>query len=420
MYYIYTLFHLLALPFIFFRLYRRGKRNPGYRHHWLERFGKIPFRLNTCIWLHAVSLGESIGAKPLIQQLLQRYPKVPLVITNTTPTGRAFIEAHFGKQVYHAYVPYDIPCFLNRFFRQVKPQLLILMETELWPNLLKVAKKQHIPTLLANARLSERSYRGYRRFHFVTKTMLANLDQICAQYADDQDRFIRLGYPEPRIKAVGSIKFDIQIAPEIFEQAKKLQERWQPKRPCWIAASTHEGEEDIILTAHHQILAKEPQALLILVPRHPERFQKVANLCEQKGYQITRKSQSEAVVNSCPILIGDTMGELLIYYASAQIAFVGGSLKPVGGHNLLEPAALGVPTLTGPHYFNFQHITKSLLEAGFTQRVSNADTLAQAILNAFANPEVTRKKGLEAKAWVAQNQGATQRHLQIIEKFIML
>ncbi|PKM25430.1 MAG: 3-deoxy-D-manno-octulosonic acid transferase, partial [Gammaproteobacteria bacterium HGW-Gammaproteobacteria-12] len=359
---LYTLLLHLALPLIALRLALRARKAPAYARRINERFSLgLPAMKPGGIWVHAVSVGESIAAAPMIRALQARYPDLPITVTCMTPTGSERIQALFGESVQHCYLPYDLPWAAARFLDRAQPRLAVVMETELWPNHIHQCARRGIPVALANARLSERSARGYARFAKLTAPMLAELSLIAVQTQTEAQRFLDLGARPGCVEVTGSIKFDLKIDAELLQRADALRQHWQATtRPVWIAASTHAGEDEIILAAHRQLLGKHPDALLILVPRHPERFNSVSELCLGQDLTTRRRSTGEAVQAGDQVLLGDTMGELLFLYALADIAFVGGSLVANGGHNLLEPAALGKPVLSGPHLFNFLEIAAQL------------------------------------------------------------
>ena len=353
---LYTLLLHLALPLIALRLALRARKAPAYARRIKERFSfALPPLKPGGIWVHAVSVGESIAAAPMIRALQARYPELPITVTCMTPTGSERIQALFGDSVQHCYLPYDLPWAAARFLDRVRPRLAVVMETELWPNHIHQCARRGIPVALANARLSERSARGYARFGKLTAPMLAELSLIAVQTQAEAQRFLDLGARPDCVEVTGSIKFDLKIDAELLQRAAELRRQWQAEqRPVWIAASTHAGEDEIVLAAHRQLLETRPNALLILVPRHPERFNSVHELCLSDGLTTRRRATGEAVQAGDQVLLGDTMGELLFLYALADIAFVGGSLVANGGHNLLEPAALGKPVLSGPHLFNLR------------------------------------------------------------------
>ncbi|EPM84137.1 3-deoxy-D-manno-octulosonic-acid transferase, partial [Pseudomonas syringae pv. actinidiae ICMP 18886] len=373
------------------------------------------------IWVHAVSVGESIAAAPMIRALLAQYPQLPITVTCMTPTGSERIKALFANEprIQHCYLPYDLPWAAGRFLDHVQPRLGIIMETELWPNHIHQCAKRAIPVVLANARLSERSARGYARFARLTQPMLAEMAWFAVQTEVEAQRFRDLGARPECVAVTGSIKFDLSIDPHLLERAAQLREQWQAKqRPVWIAASTHAGEDESVLSAHRTLLASHPDALLILVPRHPERFDSVHALCQQQGFKTVRRSSAQAVTPDVAVLMGDTMGELLFLYALADIAFVGGSLVPNGGHNLLEPAALAKPLLSGPHLFNFLEIAAMLRTAGALQEVGDATALAAALQHLIAHPQEARSMADAGLAVMKANQGALQRLLDGIGRLM--
>ncbi len=406
------LFHLL-LPIIAGRLAWRAWRAPAYGRRIGERFALgLPAMRTGGIWVHAVSLGESIAAAPLIRELLVRYPGLPITVTSMTPTGSERIQALFGDKIQHCYLPYDLPWACARFFRHIQPRLALIMETELWPNHIHQCAKRGVPVVLANARLSERSAHGYARFAKLTAPMLAELSLIAAQTEAEAERFRQLGARPGCVEVTGSIKFDLSVDSQLQVRASQLRDEWgATQRPVWIAASTHAGEDEIILAAHRQLLASFPQALLILVPRHPERFASVFELCKREGFASVRRSQGEAVTAQTQVLLGDTLGELLFLYALADLAFVGGSLVENGGHNLLEPAALGKPLLSGPHLFNFLEIAAQLRSAGDLLQVQDAAELQEQLQRLFAEPQQAAQMAMAGLAVLRANQGALARLL---------
>ena len=417
---LYTLILHLALPFIFLRLLWRAWRAPAYGKRIGERFaiGLPAFRTGG-IWIHAVSLGESIAAAPLIRELLARHPELPITVTCMTPTGSERIQALFGSRIQHCYLPYDLPWACARFLGRLQPRLAVIMETELWPNHIHACHRRGIPVALANARLSERSARGYARFSRLTAPMLAELSLIAVQTAAEAERFRQLGARPERVEVTGSIKFDLSVDPELPHRAAELRGAWgAAQRPLWIAASTHAGEDEVILAAHRQLLAERPDALLILVPRHPERFTQVFELCRREGFTTLRRSTGEALAADVQVLVGDTLGELLFLYALADLAFVGGSLVANGGHNLLEPAALGKPLLAGPHLFNFLEIAAQLREAGDLLEVADAGQLHAALRLLFANPTEAARRAEAGLGVLRANQGALARLLAGLERLL--
>lgn len=419
---LYTLLFHLGLPLVALRLWLRSRKASAYGQRVGERFAfGLPPMQRGGIWVHAVSVGESIAAAPMIRALLQRYPELPITVTCMTPTGSERIRAMFADEprIQHCYLPYDLPWAAARFFDHLQPCLGVIMETELWPNHIHQCARRKIPVVLANARLSERSARGYARFAGLTRPMLAEMSLFAVQTETEAQRFRDLGARPECVTVTGSIKFDLSIAPELLERARQLREQWQARqRPVWIAASTHAGEDESVLAAHRQLLTRHADALLILVPRHPERFDSVFALCQQQGFSTVRRSSGALVNAETSVLLGDTMGELLFLYALADNAFVGGSLVPNGGHNLLEPAALAKPVLSGPHLFNFLEIAAMLRNANALLEVGDAGSLGNAIQRLFDQPPLAGEMAEAALKVMKANQGALQRLLDGIARFI--
>ncbi|AUF99994.1 3-deoxy-D-manno-octulosonic acid transferase [Pseudomonas sp. 09C 129] len=419
---LYTALFYLGLPLVAIRLWLRARKAPAYARRIGERFSwGLPAMQPGGIWVHAVSVGESIAAAPMIRALLARYPQLPITVTCMTPTGSERIQALFANEprIQHCYLPYDLPCAAARFLDRVRPKLAVIMETELWPNHIHQCARRGIPVALANGRLSARSARGYGRFARLTAPMLAEMSLFAVQTEAEAERFRLLGARPETVEVTGSIKFDLSVDPQLLVRASELREQWQAgERPVWIAASTHEGEDAVVLAAHRQLLASHPDALLILVPRHPERFNPVFELCRQQGFKTIRRSSAEPVSASTSVLLGDTMGELLFLYALADSAFVGGSLVPNGGHNLLEPAALSKPVLSGPHLFNFLEIAAMLREAGALQEVDDAHGLAVAVQRLFELPRDAQKMADAGLRVMRSNQGALQRLLDGLDRLL--
>lgn len=412
---LYTLLFHLALPLVAIRLWLRARKAPAYAKRIGERFAlNLPVMHKGGIWVHAVSVGESIAAAPMIRALLERYPQLPITVTCMTPTGSERIQALFADEprIQHCYLPYDLPWAAARFLTHVQPKLAVIMETELWPNHIHQCAKRGIPVALANARLSARSAKGYARFAKLTRPMLEEMSLIAVQTQAEAERFLQLGARPECVEVTGSIKFDLTIDPQLLIKARALREYWQAQeRPVWIAASTHEGEDEIVLAAHRQLLTHYPNALLMLVPRHPERFNSVFERCQREGFATVRRSSGEPITAHAQVLLGDTMGELLFLYALADSAFVGGSLVPNGGHNVLEPAALAKPVLSGPHLFNFLEIAALLREAGALEEVEDAHALAVAVQRLFELPHDAQRMGQAGLSVMQANQGALQRLL---------
>lgn len=419
---LYTLLFHLGLPLIALRLFLRARKAPAYGQRIGERFAfGLPPLQPGGIWVHAVSVGESIAAAPMVRALRARYPQLPITVTCMTPTGSERIQALFAADplIQHCYLPYDLPWAAARFLKRAQPKLAVIMETELWPNHIHQCAKRGIPVALANGRLSERSARGYGRFARLTAPMLAEMSLLAIQTEAEAERFRQLGARSECVQVTGSIKFDLTIAPELLQRADALRGEWQAsQRPLWIAASTHAGEDEVVLAAHQQLLAQRPDALLILVPRHPERFNSVYELSAKAGLATVRRSTGQPVTASTQVLLGDTMGELLFLYALADIALVGGSLVANGGHNLLEPAALGKPVLSGPHLFNFLEIAAQLREAGALREVADAEQLASVVAELWQQPQQAEQMRLAGLGVMARNQGALARLLDALARLL--
>lgn len=404
---IYTLALFLALPFVFLRLTLRSWRAPAYRRRWPERLGVFRAPAATGgVWFHAVSVGEVQAVAPLVRRVMAEFPDLPVTITTTTPTGSERVRALFADDVFHVYLPYDLPFALRGFMRRLQPCLLVIVETEIWPNLLFECERRGIATLLANGRLSPRSARGYARLGAFAREAFGRLGSVAAQAEPDARRFVDLGVPEHRVQVTGSIKFDVALTASVREQAQVARRTWGSNRPVWVAASTHDGEDEQILDAHETVMRQIENALLVLVPRHPERFERVAALCASRGFAVARRSRRAILDRSTPVLLGDTMGELVALLGAADAAFIGGSLVPAGGHNMLEAAAQGVPVTFGPHVFNFATISELLLTMGAAVQIENADELAQLMIAWLSDASERSRIGLAGQEAVAQNRGA--------------
>lgn len=409
------LLHLL-LPFVYLRLLWRGRSVPAYKQNIEQRFGGHKNLPQHGIIIHAVSLGETLAAQPLVNALLKNYPHLPVIITNTTATGAERTRALWGNKVTQCYLPYDYAWAMDKFLLQSQPRLIIVMETELWPNLLALAQRKKIPVLLANARLSAKSAEGYAKIQGLMTPMLQALSVLAAQDQDTAQRFLDLGAPATTVQVTGSLKFDLTLPDNLAERALALKQQWQlDGRPIWVAASTHDGEDEIVLAAFKHIQQPFNQALLILVPRHPERFDQVAALITKQGFSMARRSQQQAATPDVDVFLADSMGELLLWLALADVAFVGGSLVNVGGHNPLEPAALAVPIVTGQTMFNFKQITEILLQAGALKQATNSQELAGVVCDWLSNPEQKQQAGQAALQVVNANKGALAKHLEIVE-----
>lgn len=417
---LYTVLLYLIQPLVWLRLLLRSRKAPAYRKRWAERYGFCTGKVKPQgILLHAVSVGETVAAIPLVKELQAQYPDLPITITTMTPTGSERVTAAFGDSVSHVYLPYDLPCALARFLDTVQPKLMIIMETELWPNLITQLYKKHVPLIIANARLSEHSANGYLKFSQSMKPIMQKITLIAAQNQQDGQRFLKLGLPEDHLAITGSIKFDIDLTPEQHRQIQTLRQQWNLNRSVWIAASTHAGEDEIILAAFKQLLVEHPDLLLILVPRHPERFKQVEKLVASQGLSYQLRSEQTIPTATTQVLIGDTMGELMLLYGLADIAFVGGSLIERGGHNPLEPALHRLPIVMGKHYFNFRAICKQLIDAeGLIITESDDNNLHNKINKLLKSSQHRINLGQSAYLVLKENQGALQHLLALIKRYL--
>lgn len=415
--YLYSALFYASFPFILLRMLWRSRLAPAYRRRLSERFGFFSpdFGRDTpVIWLHAVSVGETQAAAPLIEDLLQGYPDYRLVVTTTTPTGSQRVQDLFGDRVFHLYCPWDLPGAVRRFLRRVRPQLLVVMETELWPNLLHYTACSGCKMVLANARLSQRSASGYARVAGLTRGMLRQLDVVACQSQVDGDRFLDLGLPPSALRVVGNIKFDLEVDAQMLARADALRQSFGVgQRPILVAGSTHPGEEELVLDAFTAIRRAFPQALLVLVPRHPERFDAVYALVG-KAWQVSRRSERDHPRGSDEIFLCDTMGELGLMYSVATVALVGGSLVPHGGHNPLEAAAWQVPVVSGSHMYNFAGISELLLRAGAMLVLEDPRQLGKCLLALMQNREECNKRGEAAAMVLADNRGAREQLLHLV------
>jgi 3-deoxy-D-manno-octulosonic-acid transferase len=417
---IYSWLTRVAAPLAFAQVLWRGLRDRGYWQGLAERFGlggSVPSAAS--IWLHAVSLGEMSAAVPLARALHARHPQLALVVTTATPAGRARAKAVFADAADVRFLPYDTPGSVRRFLARIRPSVAVIMETELWPNLLRECERRKVAVFLASARLSMKSVSRYQRFGSMFSAVFTPNVTVAAQTAEDAERFRTIGAAAQRTCVVGNVKFDLQVDALSIEAGKTLRARFGASRPVWVAGSTHAGEEEAVLEAHGLLQAHRPDALLLLAPRHKDRFAAVADLLTRRDIKFDRRSRAtqegSASGETAPVLLVDTIGELAALYASADVAFVGGSLVPIGGHNLLEPAALGLPVLTGPSHFNGKEIALLLLNSGAARQVADADELAAVLLRLFDEPAERQRMGGIGKAIVESNRGAVARLLRLIE-----
>ena len=418
--FVYLLAVYLAAPVISAVFLWRGLRDRGYWRNFGERFGFGAPAAPHGVWIHAVSVGEVQACAPLVGVLRQRYPDLPLTVTAVTPTGAARARALFGGAAQVRYVPFDLPGAVRRFFARVQPRLAVIVETELWPNLYRECGRRRVPLVLASARLSARSVGRYRRLGALFRDTLSQAAVVAAQATGDAERFQALGADPASTHVTGNLKFDFELPPQTVERGARLREQYAPARALWVAGSTHGGgEEQTLLEAQRRVRALHPEALLVLAPRHPPRFAEVAALLHQGGVSFVRRSQgAAAAAHTCEVLLLDSLGELLDFYAAADVAFVGGSLVPIGGHNLLEPAALGVPILTGPYNSNSEEIARLLIASGAAEVVRDAATLGARIGTLLANPEARVRIGAQGRASVDSNRGALGKLLGLIEPLL--
>ena len=409
--------YLLLIPFAFYWLFR-GIGNRSYLDRLSQRFGFGFPKLDGCIWVHAVSVGEVQAAVPLVQSLSERYPQQSLLITTVTPTGAARVTALFGDRVRHCYIPFEFPNAVRSFFASVRPSAAMIMETEIWPNLYRGCGIRGIPLVLVSARISPRSIPGYRRLLPLIRETLSHGIIIAAQSQADADRFIELGANAQRTMVTGNIKFDVKPDPAIAENGKRLRKALFGERRVWIAASTHEGEEQQVLETHRILMAKHPDLLLILVPRHPQRFSGVRHLVESEAFNVVSRTEKKPCDASTEVFLVDTMGEVPLFYAASDIAFVGGSLVPIGGHNLLEPAAQGLPIVTGPHLFNALDIADKFIELGACRIAADSTGLATIIAELIDNPEEAARIGRDGLKVLQQNRGSLKRLLILLEPLL--
>ncbi len=402
--FIYSQLIRLALPFILLRLWWQGRHSPELRINWRQRLGFVPRASGTVVWVHAVSVGETIAAAPMIRRLLARNPDITILMTAMTDTGLAQAMKMFGDQVQYAYAPYDTPGAIRRFLNRANPRILVIMETEIWPNMIRQSRSRRVPVFLINARLSERSARGYERVKSLVAPIMRSISWVAAQAEKDAERFRRIGVAASKVDVTGSVKFDVDIPVDVREASLHFRASLAG-RPVWIAGSTHEGEDAQLLAAHRQLLGAYPNALLIIVPRHPERFESVAEQIIRQGFSLIRRSRGDELAGA-EVYLGDTMGELMMLYGASDAAFVGGSLIERGGHNPLEPAVWGISVISGPNVFNFETIYQRLLDDRGVVIVSGSDELFQHLSTLFGDDDERRASGQRALLVVNKNRGA--------------
>ncbi|MBX2847722.1 MAG: lipid IV(A) 3-deoxy-D-manno-octulosonic acid transferase [Acidiferrobacterales bacterium] len=419
---LYRLLLNLAIPFGVINLLFRGFKNPAYWSRWGERFGFTNAEVKNAapfdLWIHAVSVGEARAAAPLVNLMLEENPDSTILVTTTTPTGSATVEMLLSERVKHCYFPYDLAWAMNRFVPTVSAKLVLVMETEIWPNMIAAVKSSGSQLVYTNVRLSERSYQGYARFGGFVKKTLSQVDHFAVQGSLDKKHLELLGVASDKISVTGSIKFDVSIQPSLRETAEVLRRRLGSDRLIWIAGSTREGEEGRLLSVYKKLKVKFPTLLLILVPRHPERFDSVARKVQRRGLEHVRRTELSAELeSSADVYIGDTMGELSLMYACSDVAFVGGSLEPLGGQNILEPCALGVPVVFGPHMFNFPEISRWTLKEGAGRMIQNSEQLTQVLEELLADPSLRDEMGSNGLAFVDAHRGALLKNQKLVQQF---
>ena len=413
---LYSLLLYLLMPLVLLYLFFRGLRSRDYLSRWSERFGRFEApKQKGGIWIHAVSMGEVNAATPLIQALTAKYPEKPLCVTTFTPTGSARVGELFEDEAFHVFSPLDLPGSVARFYDRIQPELAIIMETEIWPNLLHEAAARNIPCLIANARISDHSLDQYRRFRRLTAAALEQVSQIAAQSKTDAERLVSIGAPKDRVTVTGNLKFDFELPEGLHEEGLAIRKNWGVNRLVLVGGSTHEKDEAVLIEAFDHVLADIPEALLVLVPRHPERFERSIQSAQAAGLQVARFSKDKDCPPGTQCFVVDAMGELLRYYAACDVAFVGGSFEPVGGHNPLEPAALARPLLVGPHMFNSAEITAQLLKSGAALQLDDEKDLKDTLLRLFNDPALRDRMGQAGYQQVLGGQGAVDRTLELVE-----
>jgi len=418
---LYTALFCLLLPVYFVRLCWKGLSNKEYFLRWSERLGfgsEIPSKDKSLIWIHAVSVGEVNASMPLLRRLITDHPHSELLVTTTTPTGSRLLIERLGNKIKHQYLPVDIPFFLNYFLNKWNPKILILLETEIWPNLINICKRRSIYTALVNARLSEKSKDNYLKYNSLMKPAIENIDLILAQFESDKRRFLEIA-DRKDINTCGNLKFDQDIPSELEDISKTIKQDWSidgELRPILIAASTHETEEDEVLKAFKKILISSPNALLILVPRHLERFDRVKKIIQASGLALVSRSKKEDVKKNTQVLLGDTIGELNFLYSLSDVAFVGGSLIDHGGQNLLEPAAQGLALISGPSLRNFSDISDQLIKKEGLTVIRSAEELSEKFIELVETPDVLKKSGEAAFEVFMTNRGALEKIINYLQE----
>ncbi len=412
---VYSFLLYLSAPLIFLRLWRKGKNLPAYRKRWGERlamFAALPEQPR--IWLHAVSVGEVNAAAALIEKLLSE-TRHKILVTTTTPTGSSLLQTRFSGRVEHVYFPYDFPGVVKRFLRKTKPSICVVMETELWPNCFYYCQQQNIPVVIVNARLSEKSASSYQKVSALTRNTLLLTTKIFSQGKLDAERFIKLGAEASRVTIISNLKFDIQLSSEVRQQGAELRTQWPDYDFIWIAASTHADEEERLINAHKELLTAIDESLLVIVPRHPDRFHAVADICENSGLKFIKRSSTDSLQADTVIYLADTLGELNMLYGAVDAAFVAGSFAEIGGHNPLEPAAHGIPVITGSAIHNFSEIYNNMFEQNAAQKVNNEKELVSLLIKLSTNTRYRQTSGQAAKVFLEENSGG----LEVVSGYII-
>ena len=413
----YSLFLYTISPVIFLHLWLRGRKASAYRKRWTERLGFYPQTLESKnLVFHCASVGEILAASPLIKQLMANYPQQKITITCNTPTGSEQIVKIFGDAVQHIYLPLDFHGSVKRFLNKLEPAAVIILETELWPNLMMQTKGRNIPLLVLNARLSEKSVKGYQLITPLSCELMRSITMLAGHNQSDVDRFKSLGLKDSQATVVGSIKFDIELSRQVKESAEQLKQSLNNYHFIWVAGSTHRGEHEQVIAAHKQLCKLKEKSLLIIAPRHPEQFDKVADILRDEKIAFGQWSDKDLVDQS--VLLANSMGEMLTFFGAAQCAFIGGSLIDRGGHNPLEAAAMGIPVITGPSYYNFNHIFPQLRAKNACTEVHDSSTLSEQLANYASSPEQAKLNGKEGLEIVQSNCGAIEKTLNILAPYI--
>ncbi len=416
---IYSLVFVLALPMVLLNLYLKGRQYPQYRKRWKEHFGIFDSPdVERTIWVHAVSVGEALAAIPIIKRIQKERPEFSIVVTTTTPTGAERVNSMLGESVLHLYSPYDLPWVVNRFIRKIKPRLTVIMETELWPNFIHFSRKNNIPVVVVNARLSARSAHSYARLPIPTNRLLLKpITEFACQSTGDGQRFIELGADPSKVKVTGSVKFDLQPPRQLDTKTREMFAPWLDAPFIWVAGSTHVGEDETILHTQRLLLDAGIEAKLILVPRHPERFDSVGELIEQRGFKLAKRSKKGSLQEDSEVFLCDSMGEMMYCYNAGHVAFVGGSLIERGGHNPLEPASLAKPVLTGKYTFNFSDVFRNMIEAGAAKVICEND-LFDVLMSLQKDESLRKRMGKAGLKVVETNRGAITRTLKILYRYL--